>query len=308
MENCVRIGVVGAGVFGNYHANKCAENEKIIFTGVYDIDKSRAQDTALKHNVKAFDNYADMLPCVDAVIIACAARDHGLMAIQALKSGRHCLIEKPIAATLEDAQAILELSEDKGLIVQVGHQERLVVQAIGLTNIPETPMAIKAVRMGPYSARGTDVSVSLDLMSHDLDLILWLMEDFPKKVTGVTELIHSKTPDVTRARLGFGSAYAELIASRVADGFTRTMNIEYPSGTVHIDFNAKTLEHTMPFDVNIDFTADPKASDSLGAATESFVESILNGTPPIIPARDGYDALRLALMIDAAGEIAAKHA
>lgn len=300
MGNLIRFGVIGAGIFGNYHASKCAKNPKIDFIGIFDIDKARAQNVADKHSVKAFSTYAQMLAEVDAVIIACAAQSHGHMAITALQAGKHCLIEKPIAATLADAQVILDLSQSQpeALVVQIGHQERFVARAIGLADISERPTMIKAFRMGPYSQRGTDVSVALDLMTHDLDLVLWLMGTFPVEVTAQSQLITSTTADITHAKITFADGYAELTASRAADRLKRTMEIEYPSGTIFIDFVAKTISHNTPFDLNLDFSSSQIASDSLGAATESFVASILHGTAPAISAQDGCDALKLALMID----------
>lgn len=299
MVKRIRFGVIGAGVFGNYHANKCAQNPRIDFVGVFDIDKHRALKTANRHSVKAFSDYAQMLGEVDAVIIACAAQAHGQIAIMALQAGKHCLIEKPIAATLSDAQTILNISQrNKTLTVQIGHQERFVARAIGLSHITERPKAIKAFRMGPYSPRGTDVSVTLDLMSHDLDLVLWLMGQFPKEVRARSKTVTSHIADMSHAKLIFEHGYAELTASRAADRLKRTMEIEYPSGTILIDFVAKTIVHDTLFDLNLDFAAAQIASDSLGAATESFVASIISGSTPAINAQDGYNALKLALMID----------
>jgi len=297
MDKTVRIGIVGAGVFGNYHANKAAQNTLVDFVGLYDLNKDCADATAHKHGVRPFHTYEDMLGRCDAIVVAAPAQHHGEMALQALKANKHCLIEKPIASSLEAAQEILDLSA-RDLIVQVGHQERFVVKAIGLPDIPETPTKIEASRMGTYAQRGTDVSVTLDLMVHDLDLVLWLMKGFPKKVAATSQLLQSSSADVTRTRLQFSQGYADLTASRAADDFKRTMEIEYPSGTVHIDFNAKTITHDTPFNLDVDFATKPMASDSLGAATDSFVNSILNGAPIAISAKDGYDALRLALMID----------
>jgi len=301
MDKRIRIGIIGAGVFGNYHANKCTDNPHVDFVGVYDVDNIRAAQVAAKHGVTIFETFGDMLTDVEAVIISCCAKHHGQMALQALQKGCHCLIEKPLAATLDDAQKILDLSHED-LIVQAGHQERFVVRAIGLPDIPETPKAIRAFRLGKYSQRGTDVSVTLDLMSHDLDLVLWLMGEFPHEVIGKTEKVRSQSADIANARLEFKAGYAELTASRAAGEFRRTMEIEYPSGTVHVDFNAKSLTHNTPFDLDIDFATNPTASDSLGAATDSFVESILRGVPIAISAQDGYDAVKLALMIDSDGE------
>lgn len=294
----LKVAVVGAGVFGGYHANKCAAHPHAEFVGIYDHNIERARSRADKHEVKAFDNFQAMLAQSEAVIIASPAHTHGPMALTALEFGKHCLIEKPIASELEDAARIVELAKEKNLVVQVGHQERFVAKAIGLDKLPQTPINIVSRRMSKFSERGTDVSVSLDLMTHDLDLVLMLMGGLPKKVRGETRTEKSGHPDFSRGELSFDTGTATLTASRLEDAFCRTMDITYPSGTVKIDFNAKTLSHDTPFDLNESFGEDPSAKDSLGAASNAFIEAVLNGNPVPVTAEDGYNALKLALVID----------
>jgi predicted dehydrogenase len=251
--------------------------------------------------VQAFDNFQAMLAQTEAVIVASPADTHGAMALTALEFGKHCLIEKPVASTLKEAARIVELSKEKGLTVQVGHQERFVAKAIGLDKLSESPTKIISRRMSKYSERGTDVSVALDLMTHDLDLVVMLMGGMPDKVRGETRTENSDFPDFSKGELTFINGTATLTASRLEDEFSRTMDISYPSGNVHIDFNAKTLTHNTPFDLKANFGEDPSAKDSLGAASNAFVEAILNGSPVPVSAADGYNALKLALIID--GEI-----
>ena len=152
--------------------------------------------------------------------------------------------------------------------------------------------------MSKYSERGTDVSVSLDLMTHDLDLVMMLMGALPKSVRGERRAEKSAAPDVAKGELTFENGTATLIASRLEDDFSRTMDITYPSGTVSIDFNAKTLTHDTPFELNENFGDDPAAKDSLGAASNAFIEAVLDGKAVPITAEDGYNALKLALCID----------
>lgn len=294
----LKLGLIGAGVFGGYHANKISQNERAIFTGVFDPDAERAQALADKHKVDYFDEAMSLLAACDAVIIACPAIYHGELAIQALQDNCHVLIEKPIATNIEHAETITALSQSKELIVQVGHQERFVARAIGLHTIPETPTHIITIRNTPYSVRGTDTSVTLDLMSHDIDLCCMLMNGVPESISGSSEAINSKTPDQARAELNFASGTAILSSSRVKDVLTRQMTIRYPSGIVLIDFAAKTLQHNTPFDLNVDFSNDTKAADSLGAATDSFIAAILDGTPVSVTAQDGLNAAKIALQID----------
>lgn len=298
MNKKLKIAVIGAGVFGGYHANKCAGHPRADFIGIYDPDIERAKAHADKHGVQAYDDFQAMLTRAEAVIIASPADTHGAMALTALEFGKHCLIEKPVAATLNEAGKIVQLSKEKNLVVQVGHQERFVAKAIGLDELSERPSRIISRRMSRYSERGTDVSVALDLMTHDLDLVLMLMGAMPHAVSGETRTEKSDFPDFSEGELTFLDGTATLTASRLEDDFSRTMDISYPSGDVHIDFNSKTLTHNTPFDLNTDFGEDPSAKDSLGAASHAFIEAVLDGTDVPVSAQDGYNALQLALIID----------
>ena len=302
MSYKIKIGIVGAGVFGGYHAAKCKNHPNIIFMGIYDHTVAQSQELASKFNTKVYSNYPDLLSAVDAVIISSPASSHGPLSIQALQAGVHCLIEKPIAATMQDARRIVELARSNNCIVQVGHQERFVVKAIGLDKISEMPRFITAFRMSKYSKRGTDVSVTLDLMTHDLDLLSLLTKERPITVQGVPISVQSTSADASLGHLTFPSGTkARMHASRIETKFRRTMDITYPSGTVSIDFNAKTVTHDTPFDLDTDFATNPLAKDSLGAATNAFVEAILNGKLIPVNAEDGLTALEMALAID--GEI-----
>lgn len=297
-KNAIRVGLIGAGVFGGYHANKLSQNGRVVFSGVFDPDSDRAGALAQKHEIQSFTEPKALLEQSQAIVVACPASYHGENAIQALENACHVLIEKPIATDFEQAQKIVSLSEQKSLIVQIGHQERFVAKAIGLHSVPETPTHIIAIRNTPYSIRGTDTSVTLDLMSHDIDLCCMLMKGTPTTVSGTSEAIKSKTPDQARAELTFDNCTAILSSSRVEDTLTRQMTLRYPSGTVLIDFATKTLQHNTPFNLNANFGNDAKAADSLGAATDCFIAAVLDGTPVSVTAQDGLNAAKIALQID----------
>ena len=294
----LKVGLIGAGVFGGYHANKLSEHDRVDFIGVSDPDTDRASALAEKHGVESYGKSADLFSVVDAVIIACPAIYHGENAIAALQANCHALIEKPIATSLKEAEKIVDLAKEKNLTVQIGHQERFVARAIGLDSVGERPTHIIAIRNTSYSPRGTDTSVTLDLMTHDIDLCCFLMGAAPISVSGASEPVKSKTPDTARAELNFANGTAILSASRVEEGVSRQMTLKYPSGTVLIDFAAKTLQHNTPFALNGDFGSDPSAADSLGAATNSFISAILDGTFVSASAQDGLTAARVALQID----------
>ncbi len=300
MSRKVKIGVVGAGVFGGYHAGKCAAHPRVDYIGTYDKSFARAQAVAAPKGGKAFLRYAQLLSSCDAIIIATPASQHGETALRALKSGAHCLIEKPIATTAAAARRCIDAAKQGGLVLQVGHQERFVAKAIGLDKITEKPLRIEACRHGPYSVRGTDVSVTLDLMIHDIDMVLWLMGEDASKITGQSIAVRSNTPDAALAYLGFGDkgSKARLSASRVETAPERVMTLTYPSGQVVIDFNAKTLRQNAGFDLDANFGDNPMARDSLGAATDSFICAILDGTPVEITGGHGLRALEAALSVD----------
>ena len=298
-SDSLKIGVIGAGVFGNYHAGKCTAHPRHDFVGIFDPDHARVRAAAKRHKTRAFDNCNALIAGVDAIIVASIAVHHGPIAAAALRARRHVFVEKPIASDLETAQIMVRLAEENGMILQVGHQERFVARAIGLDSVPKKPTKITATRFGPVSERGTDVSVTLDLMTHDIDMALWLIGGKPTTVEGEAICVYSDAPDAARAKLTFkNGATAHLEASRCEDGPDRVMRIDYPDGYVQIDFVNKTFEDTTGYGFNKDFADHPLALDSLGAGTSAFTSSILDGTPITVSGQDGLDALEIALKID----------
>ena len=299
MSRKLKIGVVGAGVFGGYHAGKCAAHPRVEYVGTFDPSFERAEGVAVPKGGRAYRRFGLLLADCDAVIIASPATDHGETALRALKAGCHTLIEKPIATTRAAAQRCLDTAALNGLVVQVGHQERFVAKAIGLDRLNEKPIRIEAKRHSPYSPRGTDVSVTLDLMIHDMDMVLWLMDEDAQQVKGHSVTVRSYTADAALAHMKFPSGgTVRLSASRVEPASERVMTLSYPSGSVTIDFNAKTLTQTAGFDLNVNFGDTPLARDSLGAATDSFVSAVLDGTPIEITGGHGLRALDAALKVD----------
>lgn len=243
----LRTGVVGAGVFGGFHASKYAANDRVELVGVYEPDLERARALAEKHGAKGFDNFADFLSGVDAITVASPAVHHFEAAATALALGKHVLVEKPIASSVEEARELIALASRHGCVLQVGHQERFVFNAMGLFAVGATPKKITASRMGPPSERCLDVSVTLDLMIHDLDLVIALSGSAVKSVTGEVDKGRFGHPDVARAKLVFDNGCeADLTASRVHHERDRKMRVEYETGVLDIDFVAKTFENSTP--------------------------------------------------------------
>ena len=200
MAGVLRGGVIGAGVFGGYHARQYANQSGARLAAVFDPHPERAQAVAGQHGGQGFTDLAAFLDAVDVVTVASPASHHAEGAIAALQAGKPVYVEKPLAVSLEDADRIVaEAARDK-LVIACGHQERVVFQSIGLFDIPEQPLRLEAVRFGPASERSLDVSVVLDLMIHDLDLALALCAGQPLSAEGDGTQAYSGGWDEARAR------------------------------------------------------------------------------------------------------------
>ncbi|WP_417491458.1 Gfo/Idh/MocA family protein [Maricaulis sp.] len=297
----VRAGVVGAGVFGGFHAGKYAGDARAELVGIYDPDLERASALAAKHGAKGFDTLAALIAECEALTVASPAIHHFEAAAASLASGRHVLVEKPIASSVEEARELIALAAAHGCVLQVGHQERFVFNAMGLFQVPVAPKRIVARRMGPPSDRNLDVSVTLDLMIHDLDLAIALAGAAVTKVDGQVDEGRFGYPDIAEAVLTFeNGCVAELSASRVHHERDRKMRVEYADGVVDVDFIAKTFENTTPYTLNPGFADTEMARDSLGANVKAFLASVLDGAPVAVPGIAGLRALDAARAVDGA--------
>jgi len=297
-QSSLKIAILGTGVFGRYHVQKAALHASIQQINLYDPDAARMQAVATEFGAQVHPSAQAAIQASDAVIIAAPASEHTALAIAALEMGRHCLVEKPLARTVKSGQRICDLVHDKGLIVHVGHQERYVLSAIGLDTIISKPRLIEMYRENPFNLRGTDVSATLDLTVHDLDMVMWLMKEEPLGVMASGDRVKTDHIDRSRAELLFGTTKAVIHTSRVAADAKRFMRLTYPEGVVEIDFNKKTLLNRSPFMLNEDFAKDPRAKDALGASDHAFIDAVIAATPSSISVEDGLRALRWALEID----------
>lgn len=289
----LKTGLIGAGVFGGYHAGKIAGSEKTEFVGLFDPDAERCAALAEKHGVQAFGSQETLFDAIDAVIVACPATYHEAVVRHALNAGVHVMVEKPLALTGAAADQLAELAEQKSLVLQVGHQERFVLAAMGLFDIPETPTRIEAYRMGPPApdGRAGDVSVIWDLMTHDLDMVGKLMGE-PVSVEAVGKRVHTDHTDEATTQVKFVSGSAELTASRCAPARDRRMSLTYPSGVIAIDFLTRAVENTTPFTIKMDVS--DTLPDPLGAADEAFFAAVLGERECAIPGREAALAVHMA--------------
>ncbi|MEP1143916.1 MAG: Gfo/Idh/MocA family oxidoreductase [Henriciella sp.] len=289
----LKTGLIGAGVFGGYHAGKIAASDQTEFVGLFDPDQARASVLAEKLGVPAFPTQAALFDACDAIMVACPATYHEAVVKAALEADCHVMVEKPLALTGHAADALAKIADDKQLVLQVGHQERFVLDAMGLFNIPETPTKIEAWRMGPPApdGRAGDVSVIWDLMTHDLDMVGKLMGP-ALSVEATGRSAHTDHIDEATARLSFAVGSAEVTASRCHTERDRRMVLTYPSGTIAIDFLTREIENTTPFEVRGDVS--DSMPDPLGAADQAFFASALGERSCAIPGREAALAVHMA--------------
>ena len=303
MDGDLKAGVVGAGVFGGYHAGKYAALPGVQFVGVLDADAGRAGAAAEKFGVAAFTDLDSFLAEVDVVTIAAPASVHAEVARQALNWGRHVYVEKPLALSYADGKALVDLAKAKGLVLAAGHQERAIFRAMGLLDAPETPVRMEAVRRSSYyPGRGTDVSCLLDMGIHDLDLSMALNPSPPCAIKASGRIEYGPQLDEVSAEIAFvdGMEFT-LDCSRLDEDRVRTMRLVYPSGEVTIDFMAKTFSNTTAFPLNADYAETPDGKDPLGASVQAFLDAVRGKIPrPLVTGDEGLDALDLALRVEAA--------
>jgi predicted dehydrogenase len=301
----LRIGVAGVGHFGRYHALKVAASERATLVGVYDPHEERAKTIGWEVGAPHLD-LAALITASDAVIVAAPAEAHHALAAAALRAGKHVLVEKPIAATLAEADDLAALASARKLVLQVGHLERFSAAHGALSGRIGAPLYIEAARVAPFKPRGTDVSVILDLMIHDLDLVLALVDAPIESVDAVGAAVSSEHEDIANARIRFtNGAVAAITASRISPRTERRMRIFAHDGYISVDFaNRKLTMVTRGDGPPIPGVAgfgmretSWEDHDSLAAEHAAFVASVLDGAPVLVDAAAGRRALEAALMV-----------
>jgi len=294
----LKVGVAGAGVFGTYHAQKAAASARARLVGVFDMDLSRAEKVASTYGAQGLSEFSELLDAVDAVVIAVPATYHEALAREALESGKHVLVEKPLALDGNAARGLADLAEERKLVLQVGHQERFVAQAMGVLDIPERPIRMESRRVSPPAPNGRagDVSVIWDLMIHDLDLAACLIGRDFESVAAFGHRAHTDHIDHCVAQVLYEDAEVDLVASRDSDIRERTMKLVFPSGEIAVDFLSRQITNTTGHDVRVDISAD--MPDPLGAADNGFYLACLGEEKSFVPGQGAVAAVRMAQAIE----------
>ncbi|MEJ5375670.1 MAG: Gfo/Idh/MocA family oxidoreductase [bacterium] len=294
----IRAAVVGAGYLGRFHALKYAKLPQVELVAVVDLLYERAKAVAKETGAQPMTDFRDLQARVDAVTVAVPTTDHHMIATWLMNKGIHVLVEKPMAATLEQAQEMVDLCIEKGVVLQVGHLERFNPIFREIRTRVRKPLFFNCERISPYPGRGTDVDVVLDLMIHDIDLVLDLLGETPVEVEAIGVPVLTSTYDMVSARLRFPKGQvANLTASRVSAKSLRKIRIFQPDTYISVDF-ARTEAQifrklppqapgTLPRIAGEKLQMEP--GDALLEEVSSFVDVITRGGKPEV---DGLTALR----------------
>lgn len=313
------MGLVGAGYLGTIHARLLAQ-QTIEWTGVFDLDPAKSQKVAAEFGGKAAGSLEDVIGGSEAVVIAAATSSHYQTAKRALEAGKHVFLEKPMTTTPAEGEEIVALAKQKHLVLQVGHVERFNRAFRSLGDQHPRPQFVESHRLAQFKPRGTDVAVVLDLMIHDLDLILKLMGEYPSKVDAAGVAVISEGADIANARLTFPSgAVANVTASRISANPMRKLrmfaedsyiSLDFATGQTQVFHIAKAGEEHLPGTMSLGeiekaavkrhiLFSSPAAPEGNAILMEqqAFFHAIETGTPPPVTGEDGLNALRLATEI-----------
>jgi len=300
----IKIGVVGIGHLGNYHLQKYQKLPNSEIIGVADIMEERARKAAETFNCKALPDYRDLIGAVDAVSIAVPTVYHHKIAKDFLEAGVDVLLEKPISTTLKEADELVGISEKRGAILQIGFVERFNPAIVALKTVMRKPLFIEAHRLHPFFERGTDVDVILDLMIHDLDIILNFVKSPIKGVEAVGVSVLSEKVDIANARLTFQSGcVANVTASRITGKTMQKIRFFEMEGYHAVDYAKRELVSLSKMNGKsgqIEIKRNPvevSNHDPLEEEIRSFLEAVTHRTLPPVSGREGRGVLEVALLI-----------
>jgi predicted dehydrogenase len=310
----VPVGVVGVGSLGFHHARILREVAGARLAGVYDADPARAAKVGEELGVRVFPALEELLDEVEAAVVAVPTTEHAAVALAALERGVHLLIEKPIASTLEEADRIVAAADAAGVLVATGHVERFNAALRACEPYLDVPRFVESHRLAPFAGRGTDVAVVLDLMIHDIDLVLSLVGSEVSSVRAVGVPILTPSVDIANARLEFADGgVANITASRVSMERTRKIRFFQSSGYISLDLAAGTGEFLrlkkgaripegevgpaalLGLVDRVELRGD--GTEPLRAELEAWVRAVRGEAPTVVSGRDGRQALAVALEI-----------
>ncbi len=298
--NKIRVAVIGAGVFGRHHLRVLSQSLNATLVGVVDADPERAAMAAAEHNCLTFATLGELKDNIDAAVVATPTSLHAEVGCELLKSGIDVLVEKPIAADLASARRLVDTAAEHQRILQIGHLERFNPAVAALKKITKLPLFFEIHRLSLFSPRSLDVDVVLDLMIHDLDIVLHLAGSIPEEIRAAGISILSDKVDIANVRLAFpGGCIANLTASRVSTERVRKLRLFQPHQYISLDYQKQeAVAFTVSGNQQIGF--QPLAiikEEPLRLEVESFLEAVATRRRPEVSGEDGLHALELARAI-----------
>lgn len=307
LSDRIRLAVVGVGYLGRFHALIYSRLSGVDLVGVFDTDHARARSVAAEAGCASVERIEDLFGRVDAVSVVVPTTAHLDAAAPFLSRGIHVLLEKPIAPTLAEGAEIVRLARAHGATLQIGHVERFNAGVMALAQRIHSPLYIEAQRMGGFVERATDVDVVSDLMIHDIDIILSLVDAEIGSISAVGASVLTKHVDIANARLEFANGtVANVVASRVSEKTTRRIRVFQPRRYLSLDFVEQTIDIAEPRPV--DGAVRPEIARQriqvapikpLDLELAEFVRGIREGQPPLVDGRVGLKALEVALEVRA---------
>ncbi len=306
MSQTLKIAVIGVGHLGKWHADKYAASPDCKLLAVVDNNPENAAQVAQKHGTRAVSDYHDILSQVDAVSLTVPTSLHYKIARDILEAGIHCLIEKPITETIEEASTLIEIAQKNRLVLQVGHIVRFNSVMMDIDELLQEPQFIESTRLAPFTSRSTDISVILDLMIHDIDIILNLIDSPVKHISASGLSVLSDSIDIANARIEFeNDCVANVTASRISQKHEQKLRIFQKDMYISADFLQKILS------INRKGKTDNEAgfknitheersygdNDALNLEILDFIAAIKNGRRPKVNGEDGKRALETAIEI-----------
>lgn len=302
----IKCAVIGTGYLGKFHAEKYASLDDCELVAVVDINEEAAKSVAEKFGAQALTDYQPLLGEVDAVSIVVPTSLHHQVSRDFLNAGAHVLVEKPITVTVEEAEDLIAIANEKNVILQVGHLERFNPAVLGLDQMQEKPLFIESHRLSPFNPRANDVSVVLDLMIHDIDIILALVGSEVERIDASGTAVLTQGTDIANARLTFkNGCVANVTASRISMKMERKMRMFRPSSYVSVDFQNRVLTKHKTGEKEM-FPGIPEIEteesvfengDALLEEIKHFVSCIKTGENPLVPGEAGKRALETAIQI-----------
>jgi len=295
----VRIGVIGVGYLGQHHERIYSELENVELTAVVDIDKKKADAFAEKYGCKAYYDYKHILNEVDAVSIVTPTTTHYSIALDCIKAGKDILIEKPITMNVKEAEKLINEAGKRDCIIQVGHLERYNPAVLAASEMIKKPLFIESERLSPFLGRGTDVDVTLDLMIHDIDIILSLISSPVKDIRAVGAKVLTDKIDVAKAWLAFENGCIALATvSRLSPEKLRRLKVFQKDSYISIDYQSSEIKRHFRTKEGISFAVTkPENKEPLKEELKDFINCVKERRRPTVSAVEGKNALKIVLEI-----------